>query len=151
MLARTNFKSLRKKLARQKANQVDNAFHRLHIELFSKFDCLSCAACCKSISPGLYDRDIERIAKKLRIPPSEFIDKYLAIDEEQVYVFKLNPCPFLLADSSCEIYDDRPRACREYPHTDRKNMFQILDLTIKNAGICPVVKDILLRLDSDKG
>jgi uncharacterized protein len=151
VLPRTNFKNLRKKLARQKPGQVDKAFHGLHVELFSLFDCLTCAACCKSISPSLYDRDIERIAKRLRITPAAFIQKYLKVDEEQDYVFRATPCPFLLEDNCCNIYDDRPRACREYPHTDRKNMLQILDLTIKNAEVCPVVKDILVELDSDEG
>jgi len=37
------------------------------------------------------------------------------------------------------VYEDRPKACREYPHTDRKRMYQILDLTHKNCEVCPIV------------
>jgi hypothetical protein len=37
------------------------------------------------------------------------------------------------------VYEDRPKACREYPHTDRKRMYQILNLTHKNCEVCPVV------------
>jgi Fe-S-cluster containining protein len=25
-------------------------------------------------------------------------------------------------DNKCSIYEVRPKACREYPHTDRKNL-----------------------------
>ncbi len=32
-----------------------------------------------------------------------------------------SPCPFLGDDNYCSVYEARPKACREYPHTDRKN------------------------------
>ncbi|MGL4411715.1 MAG: YkgJ family cysteine cluster protein [Bacteroidales bacterium] len=51
-------------------------------------------------------------------------------------------------DNYCSIYEDRPKACREYPHTDRKKFFQIASLTIKNSYTCPAVYEILERLRS---
>ena len=47
------------------------------------------------------------------------------------------PCPFLDGDNLCSIYDVRPKACREFPHTDRKKIYQINHLTIKNTLTCP--------------
>jgi Fe-S-cluster containining protein len=41
------------------------------------------------------------------------------------------------------IYDVRPKACREFPHTDRKKFHQIADLTLKNVAICPAAYNIV--------
>jgi Fe-S-cluster containining protein len=41
------------------------------------------------------------------------------------------------------IYEVRPKACREFPHTDRKKFQQISDLTLKNIPICPAAFNIV--------
>ncbi|WP_231496775.1 YkgJ family cysteine cluster protein [Prevotella sp. 10(H)] len=56
------------------------------------------------------------------------------------------PCSFLLPDNYCSIYESRPKACREYPHTDRKKFEQIFKLTVKNTETCPIAYEVLLRL-----
>jgi len=122
---------------KKKANQLDKEAQKLHDEIFNEIDCLQCANCCKSISPTLYDKDIERLSRTLRIKPSEFIDKFLLIDEDKDYVFKQAPCPFLDNENYCLVYESRPKACREYPHTDRPRFYQILKLTVKNTFVCP--------------
>ena len=71
--------------------------------------------------------------------PSEFITTYLKIDTEGDYVLQSAPCPFLGSDNYCSVYEHRPRACREYPHTNRRKMQQILDLTYRNTLVCPAV------------
>lgn len=128
------------------ARKVDGAFHRVHEEVFEEIDCLTCANCCKTTSPIFYQTDIERAAKALRIRPGEFIEKFLRIDEDKDYVLKSAPCPFLDAENYCKIYTDRPKACREYPHTDRKKMVQIMELTAKNTQVCPAVFEMVERL-----
>lgn len=130
--------------------ELDRIFHSEHEKVFKKTDCLECANCCKTTSPIFRDVDIKRIAKRLRMSVGGFIDQYLRIDEDNDYVLKSSPCIFLGNDNKCSIYDDRPLACREYPHTDRKNMYQILDLTLKNSLICPAVSDIILKLNTEK-
>ncbi len=77
---------------------------------------------------------------------SKFISDFLMRDEEDDLVLKSSPCFFLNDDNTCSIYEFRPLACKEYPHTDRKNMHQILDLTLKNASICPAVAGIINEL-----
>jgi hypothetical protein len=135
------------RLKRQKKSlKLDDIFHELHHEAFKKIDCLECANCCKSISPIIWDKDIQRIANYLKMKPSEFTSTYLKIDEEGDFVFRQTPCPFLLPDNYCSIYGIRPRSCREYPHTDRRNIHQILDLTLKNTFICPAVYEIIESL-----
>lgn len=65
------------------------------------------------------------------------------MDEEGDWIFHSTPCPFLLPDNACSIYTHRPQACKEYPHTNRKKMYQVETITLKNAGICPAVQEIL--------
>jgi Fe-S-cluster containining protein len=139
-------KDLFRKLKKKKPVDLDQVMFKLHNEVFRRINCLDCANCCKTISPFLIDRDIQRIAKFLRMKPSEFVVEYLVEDEEHDYVFKSSPCPFLMSDNYCSVYDVRPRACREYPHTDRKRFVQILDLSLKNTFICPAVFEMVEEL-----
>lgn len=133
-------------LKKKDGRDVDDAFHSTHEEVFEEIDCLTCANCCKTTSPIFYQTDIERVAKALRMKPGDFIEQYLRIDEDKDYVLKSSPCPFLDADNYCKVYQSRPKACREYPHTDRKKMVQIMDLTYKNTLVCPAVLEMVERL-----
>ncbi len=147
--ARSNQKSLKKlkqKLTKHNPKKLDKHFHALHDEVFEEVDCLKCANCCKTTSPIFRDVDIERLSSHLSLKASEFIDKYLHLDDDEDYVLNSSPCPFLGEDLYCSVYEARPKACREYPHTDRKNMQQILGLTLKNTKVCPAVGEIMERL-----
>ena len=132
-------KKLLQKLKKIKPKELDRIINNLHEEAFKVIDCLECANCCKSISPAVKDHDIQKISKSLKIKPSAVVDKFMYLDDEQDYVMNIHPCPFLMADNYCCIYESRPQACKEYPHTDRKKMHQILDLTLKNTKICPAI------------
>lgn len=133
-------------LRKKDARMIDDAFHQQHDEVFEEINCLDCANCCKTTSPIFYQNDIDRLAKGMRIRPGEFIEKYLRIDDDNDYVLHSSPCPFLGSDNYCSVYNDRPKACREYPHTNRKKMVQIMDLTYKNALVCPAVLEMVERL-----
>lgn len=135
-----------KKLSLRPPKNLDDLIHSEHEAAFEKIDCLQCANCCKTTSPIFYQRDIDRAAKAVRMRPGDFIDKYLRIDEDQDYVLKQSPCAFLDDENYCSIYADRPTACREYPHTNRKKMQQLLNLTFKNTLVCPAVLRITVEL-----
>lgn len=135
-----------KKLSLRPPKNLDDLIHAEHEAAFEKIDCLQCANCCKTTSPIFYQRDIDRAAKAIRVRPGDFIDKYLRIDEDQDYVLKQSPCAFLDHQNYCSIYADRPTACREYPHTNRKKMQQLLNLTFKNTLVCPAVLKITEEL-----
>ncbi|MCA6364040.1 MAG: YkgJ family cysteine cluster protein [Bacteroidetes bacterium] len=134
------------RIKRAKPKDLDTQVHRLHDEAFEKIDCLECANCCKTTSPIFYQTDIERVAQSLRMKPGAFIEKYLHLDEDGDYVLNSAPCPFLDAENYCLVYADRPKACREYPHTDRKRVYQIADLTMRNTMVCPAVLYIADKL-----
>ena len=131
------------KLKKRPPKNLDLLMQEMHEEEFQRTDCLQCANCCKTTGPLFTDKDIERLAKKFRMKPSDFIETYLRVDEDNDYVLKSVPCPFLGFDNYCSVYEDRPKACREYPHTDRKKIYQIGNITIKNTAICPAAFNIV--------
>lgn len=140
------FKATLKKINKKNARKIDPIVHAIHDEAFEKTNCLECGNCCKTISPHISEADIKRMAKATRMKAVTFIDQYIQVDEDDDYVFNTMPCPFLAEDNYCLIYENRPKACREYPHTDRKNFFQLKELTLLNSKSCPAVFEILAEL-----
>jgi len=134
------------KLKKKPPKQLDYLMQELHEEEFEKTDCLECANCCKTSGPLFTNRDIERISKFLKLKPQQFIKAYLRIDEDNDYVLQSVPCAFLGVDNYCSIYDERPKACREFPHTNRKKFQQISHLTLKNVSICPAAYNIVEKM-----
>ena len=134
------------KLKNKPPKNLDYIMQDLHDAEFKKTNCLDCANCCKTTGPLFTSADIERISKHLKQKPQQFIDKYLKIDEDKDYVLQQVPCNFLDQNNSCFIYDVRPKACREFPHTDRKKFNQITDLTLINVAICPAAFNIVEKM-----
>ena len=93
------FTTLFKRLKAKKPKDLDDVVHQLHEEAFDQFDCLTCANCCSSISPIVTEKDIERLAKRMRMKAIDFIAQYLYIDEDKDYVFRQTHCPFLMPDN----------------------------------------------------
>lgn len=131
------------KLKKKPPKQLDYIMQDLHEAEFEKIDCLKCANCCKTTGPLFTDKDIIRIAKHFRIKTQQFTEQFLQLDEENDYVLKSVPCTFLDTNNYCSIYEVRPKACREFPHTDRKKFQQISNLTLKNVAICPAAFNIV--------
>lgn len=134
-------------LKRKPQKKVDQLFQESHEAVFKRTNCLDCANCCKGTGPRFTDRDISRISKYLRLKPRAFVEHYLRIDEDDDYVLQSVPCPFLEDNNECQIYEHRPKACREYPHTDRDKQSQLFPLAMKNREICPAVFEILETIE----
>ena len=139
-------KSFFQRLKKRPPKQLDAVVGEIHDEVFAQTNCLSCANCCKTTGPLFEKKDIARIAKFLRLKPAEFEAQYLRIDEDNDWVLQQVPCAFLLADNSCMIYEVRPKACREFPHTDRPKIYQIAQHTQKNVAICPAAFEIVEKM-----
>lgn len=131
------------KLKKRPPKGLDSLMMELHEEEFSRTDCLDCANCCKTTGPLFTNKDIDRISKHLRLKPGQFIEQYLKVDEDKDYVLQQVPCTFLGSDNYCSIYHVRPKACAEYPHTNRKNFHKISQLTLNNVTICPAAYRIV--------
>ncbi len=128
---------------RKKVEVSDLKIQAVHQRISDRTDCLACGNCCRSLGPRITDKDVERLSKVVRMKSVDFIQTYLKVDEDGDMVFKAMPCPFLGADNYCAVYESRPKACREYPHTDRKKFYQIYMLSVKNAETCPIVYEVL--------
>lgn len=140
-----------KQLGRKPPKNLDGLVQHLHSAVFEEVDCLSCANCCKSISPAVTDVDIDKLSKFLRKKPSQIVAEYFYLDSDGDYVFKSQPCPFILPDNYCLVYESRPKACRDYPHTDRRRFAQLLPISRLNVSVCPAVHEIFVRLKDISG
>lgn len=134
------------KLKQKPPKKLDQTLEIIHEEVFEETDCLQCGNCCRTTGPLLLPKDIETLASHLKMKPGKFMDQYLRIDEDNDAIFKSMPCPFLGEDNYCSVYEYRPKACREFPHTNRKKFYQINHLTIKNVAICPAAFEVVERL-----
>ena len=137
-----------KRLKQRPPRDLDEQFEKLHNKAFTKIDCLDCGNCCKTTAPMLFEKDIERLSSKLKLKPGDFVTQYLEIDTDGLYAMKHTPCPFLGNDNSCSVYEDRPKACREFPHTNHRKMHTHLALAHHNIEICPAVFAIVEQLNS---
>ena len=134
-------------LKKRTPKNLDYIMQELHDKEFEKTDCLTCGNCCKTTSPIFTEKDIERISKSLKMKVLNFTNQYLRRDEADFMVLKTTPSSFLdLQNNECTIYDVRPKACSEYPHTDRRKFIQIANLTIENTAICPATFNIVEAL-----
>lgn len=134
------------RIKKRPPKNLDEKVSEIHEEVFEQTHCLECGNCCRTTGPMLFQKDIEILSRHFKIKPSQFIERHLKIDEDGDFVFKEMPCPFLGDDNYCSVYAYRPKACREYPHTNRKKIYQINHLTLKNVAICPAAFDIIEKL-----
>jgi Fe-S-cluster containining protein len=126
--------------------EIDAIVHRHYRAVSEQIECQECGNCCKVFRPLLKAEDIDRLARRLRIPRADFIREYLDDYENgKEHSFKLTPCPFL-ADNACTVYPDRPDACRLYPGLHRKGFVLNLSLAFSSCSVCPLVYNVYERV-----
>ncbi len=106
---------------------------------WKEVDCLSCANCCKTMSPTYTPADIKRIAAHLGMTVPAFKEKWLYKDKrEGDWMNVKQPCQFLnLKDNKCSIYEVRPLDCSGFPHHDKKKMTDYVHVYKQNVEYCP--------------
>ena len=109
-------------------------------------DCMSCANCCKTMTPTFRKADITRISAHLGMKPKDFVDKWLVKEDDGDWVNKLQPCQFLV-DNKCSIYDVRPKDCAEFPQHNKKPFDLYNDTFIQNLHRCPATFMLVERLN----
>lgn len=113
-----------------------------------KFSCqpgIECfTRCCRNIDILLTPYDVIRMKQRLGISSTEFLDKYTRyeVDEKTTHPLLFmrmsddedRYCQFVTPNEGCNIYSDRPAACRYYPigqathrRMDDENKFPIHD------------------------
>jgi Fe-S-cluster containining protein len=121
----------------QRSRQYSDKIKNFHAEAFQKTDCLQCANCCKT-TPAIVNRnDIQRLSKFLGLSAKEFEKRYVLQDVNGELSFNKVPCHFLNPDNTCQVYEVRPDACRQFPHTDDFDYFKRPSMNAKNVMVCP--------------
>jgi Fe-S-cluster containining protein len=108
-------------------------------EVWSQVDCLSCANCCKTMSPTYTFQDIKRIAAHLGMRPKDFKEKWLYLDKkDNDWMNTSLPCQFLnLKTNMCSIYAVRPADCAGFPHLVKKPVTDYMHVHKQNIEYCP--------------
>ena len=112
---------------------------KLEKEVWKQVDCMSCANCCKVMSPTYTFKDIKRIAAHQGIRPKDFKEKWLYFDKkEKDWMNKSTPCQFLeLKTNRCTIYEVRPADCASFPHLVKKPITDYMHVHKQNIEYCP--------------
>jgi len=125
----------------------DRILRRIAEGIENQIDCTACANCCRVATAKVTERDIEKLARYLRISPARFVADYTQESEEDGLVLKRTDekgCVFL-DGNTCTVYDARPDACEKFPHLVRgagsiaSRMWQFAD----RACYCPIVYNSL--------
>jgi len=117
---------------------------RLEIQVWQEVDCLSCANCCKTMTPTFTPGDIKRISAHFGETPDDFKEKWLYKERGTGdWMNKRQPCQFLNpADNKCSIYDIRPKDCAGFPHLPKK-MKDYAHVHKQNVEYCPATYRIV--------
>jgi Fe-S-cluster containining protein len=125
----------------------DRILRRIAERVEEQIDCTQCANCCRVATARVTERDVERLAKFLRIKPVRVMADFVVESEEEGYVLRRDEqsgCVFLNG-KECTVYEARPESCQRFPHVVRGNgsiasrMWEFVD----RACYCPIVYNSL--------
>lgn len=117
-------------------------------EVWAEVNCLTCANCCKVMSPTYTFQDIKRIAAHLGMKPKEFKEKWLYLDKkDNDWMNKSRPCQFLdITTNMCSIYEVRPADCAGFPHLVKKPLADYFYVHKQNIEYCPATMLFIEKL-----
>ena len=121
--AKTKMRRFLSKIEKDPPRHLDKKIAALEPEVWKEVDCLSCANCCKTMTPTFNEKDIKRIASHFKMTPTAFKEKWLYQERggDRDWMNKSTPCQFLnLEDNKCSIYEISPEDCSNFPHISRK-------------------------------
>jgi len=132
----------------QDPDKIDRIVHQLNWEVSSQIDCTKCGNCCKSLKPGITQNDLEVLSKQLNMTTEQIVENYTETNDFGELFFRHAPCKFL-KDKKCTIYEDRPEACRSYPHLHKDEFTFRLFGVIQNYSVCPIVFNVFEKLKDE--
>ena len=135
---KSSFRRFLNRLAKTPPRGLDKITVAADLEMWQQTDCLSCANCCKTMSPTYNKADLVRISAYLGITVDAFKLKYLRKDRQGDWINRQQPCQFLnLEDNKCSIYEVRPRDCAGFPHHTKKRVVDYMHVFKQNIEYCP--------------
>lgn len=127
------------KLEKDKPRGLDKRIEVWEKEVWAQTDCLTCANCCKTMTPTYTPRDLKRISKHFGMSVTDFKKKWLYQERggSRDWMNKNTPCQFLnLKDNKCSIYAIRPVDCSGFPHLSKK-FSEFAHIHKQNVDSCP--------------
>ena len=141
------FKRFLTRLEKKPPRGLDHVTVETNIAVWKETDCLSCANCCKTMSPTYTKSDLIRISNHLGLTVDELKAKYLYKDKNGDWLNKKQPCQFLnLENNKCSIYDIRPRDCAGFPHHTKKRMVDYMHVFKQNVEYCPATYRLVEKM-----
>jgi len=127
------------KLEKNPPKELDKMALLVSRNVWKEVDCLSCANCCKTMSPTFTVKDVKRISAHLGMQPLAFREKYLYLEKkDNDWMNTQQPCQFLnLTTNMCSIYEVRPADCAGFPHLTKKRMVDYIHIHKQNVQYCP--------------
>ncbi len=142
------------RLEKKTPANLDSLAIEVEKEVWKEVDCLSCANCCKVMTPSYTSKDLKRISAHLSMSVKEFKEKWLYKEEESGdWVNVSSRCQFLNLDTNmCNIYEVRPVDCAGFPHLSKKKMVDYIHIHKQNLDYCPATfKMVEKMIESLKG
>lgn len=137
---KTAYKRFLSRIERKPSRGIDSLTPIIEKEVWKEVDCLSCANCCKTMTPTFTPKDIKRIANHLEMSVPAFQKKWLKRERggDRDWINKSTPCQFLdLKNNMCSIYEVRPADCSGFPHLPKKKMVDYIHIHKQNIEYCP--------------
>jgi len=147
-LNKKGFRAFLTRLEKKPPKLLDALAAKADKEVWQETDCLSCANCCKTMSPTFNKKDIQRISAHFKLSPQAFKDKWLYFDKkDEDWMNKKQPCQFLdLKTNMCSIYEIRPDDCAGFPHLTKKRMVDYMHVHKQNIAYCPATYKMVEKM-----
>jgi Fe-S-cluster containining protein len=145
---RNSFRRFLSRLEKNPPRKLDQITVEVEKEIWAETNCLSCANCCKTMTPTYTAGDIKRISSHLGMTPDGFKAKWLKKERSTGdWMNKSNPCQFLnLEDNKCSIYEVRPIDCSGFPHLPKKRMVDYMHVHKQNLEFCPATYSMVEKM-----
>jgi Fe-S-cluster containining protein len=142
------FKRFLGQLVKNPPQGLDQLTAKANLEVWRDVDCLSCANCCKTMTPTYTLKDIRRIAAHLGMSVADMQKKWLRKEKGTGdWLNRSTPCQFLDSTTNmCGIYDVRPADCAGFPHLAKRKMVEYMHVHKQNIDLCPATFKMVERM-----
>lgn len=141
------YRSFLTKAEKKSPPGIDELTPQLEPGVWKEVACLSCANCCRTMTPTFTRQDITRIAAHFGQTPAEFKAQWLELDKNGDWVNKIQPCQFLnLKTNMCSIYEIRPVDCSGFPHLTKRKFHEYAHVHKQNIEYCPATLTMVQKL-----
>ena len=137
-------------LKRLNSDELDKKVHTINDYVTPQIDCTACGACCRQLMINVTEEEKNTVANHLQVSPQRFKEEFLEESMQGKLIINTIPCHFL-ADSKCNIYENRFTECREFPHLHEPNFKGRLFGTLVHYAMCPIIYNVVEQLKIDVG